>query len=302
MRIGFIGLGIMGRPMSRNLINAGHEVIGYNRSCQAMDELVRSGGKAALSVADLAHQSQFIITMLPNSPDVYEVALGIDGLADNASPGSLLVDMSSIAPLAARKIHDGLAERKIRMIDAPVSGGEPKAIEGTLSVMVGGSQSDFDEALPILRSMASSVIRVGNIGAGNIAKLANQIVVAVNIASLGEALTLATKAGADPGLVFQAIRGGLAGSTVMDAKAPMMLAGDIKPGFKIDLHLKDLANVLDTGQSVGVPLPLSSMVADFMMTLQQDGLGKADHSALVRYYENMAGTKVGKDDPSNGHD
>ena len=288
MQIGFIGLGIMGKPMSKNLLKAGHNVVCYDRTKAAMDEVVAAGGTAAASVAEVAKQCSFIITMLPNSPQVAEVALGEGGIADNAKSGTLLVDMSSIAPLAAREIHDGLAKKGIRMLDAPVSGGEPKAIDGTLSVMVGGKQADFDEAKPVLDKMAGSVVRVGEIGAGNIAKLANQIVVAVNIAAVAEALTLASKAGADPELVFQAIRGGLAGSTVMEAKAPMMMDRNIKPGFKINLHIKDMGNIMDTGHGVGVPLPLSAAVMEMMQALKVDGMGDADHSALVRYYEKLS--------------
>lgn len=292
MRVGFIGLGIMGKPMVHNLLRAGHEVVCHSRTKASVDAAAKGGATPAASVAEVAAACRVIITMLPNSPDVAEVALGAGGIADNAVPGTLLVDMSSIAPLAARDIHTKLAEKKIRMLDAPVSGGEPKAVDGTLSVMVGGAREDFDEALPVLRAMAASVVRVGEIGAGNIAKLANQVVVAVNIAALAEALTLASKAGADPELVYQAIRGGLAGSTVMDAKAPMMLDRNITPGFKIDLHVKDLGNVMETGHGVGVPLPLAASVMEMMQALRVDGLGDADHAALVRFYEKIAGWEV----------
>ncbi|GHV51853.1 2-hydroxy-3-oxopropionate reductase [Deltaproteobacteria bacterium] len=292
MKIGFIGLGIMGKPMAKNLLKAGHEVVCFNRSKASVAEVAAAGGKAARSVAEVAQNCAFIITMLPNSPQVAEVALGAGGLADNAKAGTLFVDMSSIAPLAAREIHDGLRKKNIRMIDAPVSGGEPKAIDGTLSVMAGGSKADFDEAKPVLAALASSVVRVGEIGAGNIAKLANQIVVAINIAGLAEALTLSAKAGVDPELVYQAIRGGLAGSTVMDAKAPMMLDRSTKPGFKVDLHIKDLGNVMDTGHGVGVPLPLSAAVMEMMQAVKADGFGASDHSALVRFYEKLADIQV----------
>ena len=292
MKIGFIGLGIMGKPMSKNLLKAGHEVVCFDMNKAAVDDVVASGGKAGASVADVASQCSFIISMLPNSPQVSAVALGEGGIASSAKSGTLLVDMSSIAPLAAREIHDGLKAKGIRMIDAPVSGGEPKAIDGTLSVMVGGAQKDFDEAKPIVEVMAGSVVRVGEIGAGNTAKLANQIVVAINIAGLAEAMTLSAKAGVDPELVFQAIRGGLAGSTVMEAKAPMMLDRNIKPGFKIDLHIKDLGNIIDTGHGVGVPLPLSAAVMEMMQALKVENMGDADHSALVRYYEKLANCEV----------
>ena len=292
MEVGFIGLGIMGKPMTRNLLKAGIDVLCFDLNKVAVDECVAVGARAAASVAEAAQKSRFIITMLPNSPQVSAVALGKDGIADNAQAGALLVDMSSIAPLAAREIHDGLKARGIRMIDAPVSGGEPKAIDGTLSVMVGGAQEDFDEAKPVVEKMAASVVRVGEIGAGNIAKLANQIAVAVNIAGLAEAMTLSAKAGVDPERVFLAIRGGLAGSTVMEAKAPMMLDRNIKPGFKIDLHIKDLGNIMDTGHGVGVPLPLSAAVMEMMQALKVDGLGDADHSALIRYYEKISNCEV----------
>jgi 2-hydroxy-3-oxopropionate reductase len=292
MEVGFIGLGIMGKPMTKNLLKAGIGVLCFDLNQTVVDECVKAGAKAASSVAEVARKHSFIITMLPNSPQVSAVALGKDGIADNAKPGTLLADMSSIAPLAARDIHDGLKAKGIRMLDAPVSGGEPKAVDGTLSVMVGGAQKDFDEALPVLKHMAASIVRVGEIGAGNIAKLANQIVVAVNIAGLAEAMTLSAKAGVDPELVFQAIRGGLAGSTVMEAKAPMMLDHNIKPGFKINLHIKDLGNIMDTGHGVGVPLPLSAAVMEMMQALKVDGMGDADHSALVRYYEKMSNCQV----------
>ncbi|MDR0466096.1 MAG: 2-hydroxy-3-oxopropionate reductase [Deltaproteobacteria bacterium] len=292
MKIGFIGLGIMGKPMSKNLLKAGHEVTCFDVNKSNMDEVASAGAKSAASIADVARECAFIITMLPNSPEVRQVALGQGGIVDNAKSGALLVDMSSIAPLAAREVHDGLKAKGIRMLDAPVSGGEPKAIEGTLSVMIGGAQKDFDEAVPVLKAMAASVVRVGEIGAGNTAKLANQIVVAVNIAALAEALALSAKAGVDPELVFQAIRGGLAGSTVMEAKAPMMLARNIKPGFKIDLHIKDMGNVLETGHAVNVPLPLSASVMEMMQALKADDLGGADHSALVRHYEKIANMEV----------
>jgi len=292
MKIGFIGLGIMGKPMSKNLLKAGHEVLCFDLNKSSVDEVAGAGAKGAACVADVAAACSFIITMLPNSPQVREVALGQGGIADNAKPGTLLVDMSSIAPLAAREIHDGLKAKGARMLDAPVSGGEPKAIEGTLSVMIGGAQQDFDEARPVLAAMAASVVRVGEIGAGNTAKLANQIVVAINIAGLAEALSLSVKAGVDPALVFQAIRGGLAGSTVMEAKAPMMLDRNIKPGFKIDLHIKDMGNILETGHAVNVPLPLSAAVMEMMQALKADDMGDADHSALVRFYEKIANLEV----------
>ena len=292
MDIGFIGLGIMGKPMVKNLLKAGIGVTCFDINKAAVGECATAGAKAASSVAEVASLCTVIITMLPNSPEVSTAALGKDGIADNAKSGTLLVDMSSIAPLAAREIHGALKTKGIRMLDAPVSGGEPKAIDGTLSVMVGGAKADFDEAKPIIEHMAKSIVHVGEIGAGNTAKLANQIVVAVNIAALAEAMALSVKAGVDPELVLQAIRGGLAGSAVMEAKAPMMLDRNIKPGFKINLHIKDLGNIIDTGHGVGVPLPLSAAVMEMMQALKVDGLGDADHSSLVRYYEKLANCEV----------
>jgi len=290
-RIGFIGLGIMGKPMCRNLLKAGYQLTVSSRTQKDVDAIVGgSGGKAtaAASPRDVAANSDVIITMLPNSPQVREVVLGENGVIEGAAKGSIVVDMSSIAPLASREIAAELAEKGVRMLDAPVSGGEPKAIEGTLSVMVGGSQADFDECLPVMQAMAASVVRVGDIGAGNVAKLCNQIVVAVNIAAMSEALVLAAKSGVNPDLVYQAIRGGLAGSTVLDAKAPLVMDGKFTPGFRINLHAKDLYNVLETSHELNVSLPMTAQVMEIMQALKADGLGDADHGALIRYWEKLA--------------
>lgn len=290
-RIGFIGLGIMGKPMCRNLLKAGYQLTVYSRTQKDVDAIVGgSDGKAvaAASPKDVAAQSDVIITMLPNSPQVREVVLGENGIIEGAVKGSIVVDMSSIAPLASREIAAALAEEGVRMLDAPVSGGEPKAIEGTLSVMIGGTQADFDECLPVMQAMAASVVRVGDIGAGNVAKLCNQIVVAVNIAAMSEALVLAAKSGVNPDLVYQAIRGGLAGSTVLDAKAPLVMDGKFTPGFRINLHAKDLHNVLETSHELNVSLPVTAQVMEIMQALKADGLGDADHGALIRYWEKLA--------------
>ncbi len=293
-KVGFIGLGIMGLPQAINILKAGYDVIGFNRSRPAVDKFVAAGGRGASSVAEVAREADVILTMLPNWPEVKQIVLGKDGVADNARPGSLFIDMSSISPVVSREIHDELKERGLRMLDAPVSGGEPKAIDGTLAIMVGGSQADFDEALPVLKTMGATVTRIGDIGAGNICKLCNQILVAVNLASVSEALTFAAKSGVDPELVFQAIRGGLAGSTVMDAKAPMMIAGDIKPGGPLRYHVKDLKNTIDAALDVDMPLPLTALVREIMQACKADGLIDADHSCLVRYYEKISGAKVRK--------
>jgi 2-hydroxy-3-oxopropionate reductase len=230
--------------------------------------------------------------MLPNSPHVKTAVLGKNGIIEGAKKGALVIDMSSIAPLAAREVAGELAKKGIRMLDAPVSGGEPKAKDGTLSIMVGGAKEDFDQALPILKAVGSSAVLTGTIGAGNVTKLANQICVALNIAAVSEAMVLATKVGVDPNLVYQAIRGGLAGSVVMDAKAPLMMDRKFNPGFRINLHIKDLANVMETAHEVGVPLPLSASVMEIMQALKVDGMGDCDHGALVRYYEKLAQVEV----------
>ena len=291
-KIGFIGLGIMGKHMSKNLLKAGYPLVVYDIVAEAVDEAVKAGAEKGTSPKDVAAKTDAIITMLPNSPHVKEVVLGKDGIIETMRPGSILIDMSSIAPLVSREVAAALADKKIRMLDAPVSGGEPKAIDATLSIMVGGNPADFDEYLPILKTMGASVVLCGEIGAGNVTKLANQIVVAANIAAVSEALVLATKAGVNPDLVFQAIRGGLAGSTVMDAKSPMMLDRNFKPGFRINLHIKDLNNVLDTAKGISAPTPLTEEAMKMMLSLRDDGMGDNDHSALVRYYEKIAGIEV----------
>lgn len=292
MKIGFIGLGIMGKPMSKNLLKAGYSLTVLDRNTAVLDELLSAGASMAATPKALAAECDIIITMLPNSPHVKEVVLGENGVIEGAKPGTVLIDMSSIAPLVSREISEALAEKQVAMLDAPVSGGEPKAIDGTLSVMVGGDKAVFDQCFEVMKAMGGSVVHTGDIGAGNVTKLANQVVVALNIAAMSEALVLATKAGVNPDLVFQAIRGGLAGSTVLEAKAPMVMDRNFKPGFRIDLHIKDLANALDTSHGVGAQLPLTAAVMEMMQALKADGLGTADHSALACYYEKLAKVEV----------
>lgn len=294
MKIGFIGLGIMGKPMVHNLLKAGYrDVQVWNRSQPGVDACV-SYGAVASSPRQIGQTCDVVITMLPNSPQVKEVMLGENGVAAFMKPGTVFIDCSSINPVASKEIAQVLAEKGVEMLDAPVSGGEPKAIDGTLSFMVGGRQDVFDACKPLLQTMGTSVVRCGEVGAGNTTKLANQIVVACNIRAVAEALTLAQKAGVDPECVFQAIRGGLAGSTVMDAKAPMMLTGNDKPGFKIDLHIKDLGNVLDCAHSVGAPVPMTASVMEVMQWLHKNGCGQCDHSAIAKYYEHLTGIQIGR--------
>ena len=287
-KIGFVGLGIMGKPMAKNLLKAGYELVVFDINQEAVAEVVAAGAVKAENAKEVAAKSEAVITMLPNSPHVKTAVLGENGVLAGAKPGLILIDMSSIAPLAAQEVAAAVAKQGVEMLDAPVSGGEPQAIDGSLSIMVGGKQEIFDRCVELLSKMGKSVVRCGDIGAGNTTKLANQIIVALNIAALSEALVLATKAGVDPELVFNAIRGGLAGSTVMEAKAPMILAGNFKPGFKIDLHIKDLANAIETGHDVGVPLPLTSSVMEILQALKVDGKGQNDHSGIAMYYEKMA--------------
>jgi 2-hydroxy-3-oxopropionate reductase len=291
-KIGFIGLGIMGKPMSLYLLKAGHALVVHSRSPGPVAELVATSARAAASPAEVARQSDVIITMLPDSPDVRQVVLGPNGVIEGVQSGAVVVDMSSIAPGTSREIAARLTEQGVDFLDAPVSGGEPKAIAGTLAVMVGGNQQTFDACLPILKCMAATVVRVGDVGAGNVAKLANQVIAAINIAGISEALVLATRAGADPALVYDAIRGGLAGSALLDAKAPLMMDRKFNPGFKLKLHIKDLANALETSREFGVLLPLTDAIKAMMQDLQTEGLGESDHSALLRHFEKLAGVEV----------
>ena len=291
MKIGLIGLGIMVKPMAKNLLKAGYELWVNNRSQGPMEELAACGAHAATR-KELAENAEVIITMLPNGPQVREVILG-DVIKD-MRPGQIFIDCSSISPVVSKEIAAALAEKGVEMLDAPVSGGEPKAIDGTLSFMAGGKQAVFDRCKDILGAMGASVTRCGEVGAGNTTKLANQIIVACNIQAVAEAFTLAQKAGVDPEVVYKAIRGGLAGSTVLDAKGPMMIAGNDKPGFKIDLHIKDLNNALDCAHTVGAPVPMTAAVQEILQWLHNNDCGENDHSAIAKYYEHLTGIHIGR--------
>nr|WP_256988939.1 2-hydroxy-3-oxopropionate reductase [Bacillus sp. EB106-08-02-XG196] len=294
MKIGLIGLGIMGKPMAKNMIRGGYtNLMVSDLHESSVKELVEFGAIAGTN-AEIGISCDIVITMLPNSPHVKAVMLGENGVASYMKAGQVLIDMSSINPVASKEIAAELAKKGVEMLDAPVSGGEPKAIDGTLSIMVGGKQEIFDKCKGLLETMGTSVVRCGEIGAGNTTKLANQIIVACNIQALAEALTMAQKAGVDPQLVFEAIKGGLAGSTVMNAKAPMMIAGNDEPGFKIDLHIKDLNNALDCAHAVGAVVPMTAGVQEVLQYLHHSGHGHNDHSAIAKYYENLTGILIGR--------
>jgi len=291
-KIGFIGLGIMGKPMAKNLLKAGYSLTVYDIRPEPVKEVVAAGAQEGKSSKDVAEKSEVVITMLPNSPEVKEAVLGDEGVLDGAKSGMILIDMSSIAPLVSKEVGAKLAEKGVEMLDAPVSGGEPKAIDGTLSIMVGGKKKAFEQVEDILKVMGASAVLVGDIGSGNTTKLANQIIVALNIAAMSEAMVLATKAGVDPEKVYNAIRGGLAGSTVLDAKVPLALKGNFKPGFRIELHIKDLQNALDTAHKIGVPVPLASGVMEVMQALKVDGKAGDDHGGIIQFYEKLAKVEV----------
>ncbi len=289
MRIAFIGLGIMGKPMAKNLLKAGHELRVYDVNKEAVEELGAAGAIACTCAADTVKNVDLVITMLPNSPHVKEVMLEKEKIAEKMPKAAAFIDCTSVNPVASREIAAKLEEYGIDMLDAPVSGGQPKAIDGTLSFMVGGREDVFQKFKPVLETMGSSVVRCGDVGAGNVTKLCNQIIVAVNIAALAEAMQMGQMCGVAPHKIFEAICGGLAGSTVMNAKAPMMMAQNFQPGFRIDLHIKDLNNVVDAAKAVDAPIPLTQSVLEMMKILHHDGDGSCDHSALLKYYQKLTG-------------
>ena len=296
MKVGFIGLGIKGKPMAKNLLKAGHQVCVNDFHKEAVEELVAAGATAVANNAELAKGVDVDITMVPNSPNVRAALLGENGVAEGADKDTVVIDMSSIDPVESKKIAAELKARTgMEMLDCPVSGGEPKAIDGTLSIMCGGKKEVFDRFTDLLKAMGSSVVYVGEIGSGNVAKLANQMVVAANIGICAEAMTFAKKMGTDPELVYQAIRGGLAGSTVMDAKVPMMLAGNYKPGFRIDLHIKDLNNALNASHAINMPVPMTAHLMEVMQELKNHDEGSCDHDDIIRYYERMTGVSIVKE-------
>ena len=294
-RIGFIGLGIMGKPMVRNLVKAGYEVVVHNRSRGAVDELTADSGAvtAASSPKDVAAQVKTVITMLPDSPDVRDVVFGENGLIEALGDGSLLVDMSTIAPATAVEVSTALAERGATALDAPVSGGDKGAIAGTLSIMVGGAAEDFERAKPIFEAVGKTIVHVGAAGAGQTVKACNQVVVALNYAAVSEALVLGAKAGVDPEKIVQVLSGGLAASRVLEMRGPTMIQHQFEPGFRVNLHRKDLGIALSTGKEHEVPLPVTALVGQLFDAVAARGGGDLDHSALLSLFEDLAQFQIG---------
>jgi 2-hydroxy-3-oxopropionate reductase len=291
-KIGFIGLGIMGKPMARNLMKAGYPIVVHNRSRGKVEELVKEGASAAVSAKEVAAEVDVIITMLPNSPDVELVALGPDGIKAGARSGQLFIDMSTINPVVSQRIGHDLSAIGVAMVDAPVSGGEKGAIEATLSIMAGGDPKDFERALPIFNALGKTITHMGPLGSGGFTKLANQIIVAINLTAMGEALVFGAKAGVDPQKMIRALSGGLAGSKCLDQKSEKILTGDFSPGFKIDLHSKDLNLITDAARSTGAPVPMAALVEQLFSALRVRGRGGLDHSGIITLFEDLAGVQV----------
>lgn len=291
-RIGFIGLGIMGRPMALNLLRAGRPLVVHNRSRAAVEELVAAGAARAATPREVAERSDVVITIVPDSPDVQAVVLGAGGVAEGVRPGMLLIDMSTVTPATAHELAAAMRERGADALDAPVSGGQAGAEQGSLSIMVGGGAEAFERALPILRVLGKNIVHVGAAGAGQVAKACNQLVVAGTIAAVGEALVLAAKAGVDPGRVRAALLGGFAQSRILDAHGQRMLERRFEPGFKLRLQLKDVRIVTQTGRALGVPLAVTAAVEQLLADLVEQGAGELDHSALVTAIERGAGVEL----------
>lgn len=291
-KVGFIGLGIMGKPMAKNILKAGFPIVVFSRTKGPVEELVKEGASSADSPKEIGQRSDVIITMLPDSKDVKDVLLGENGVIHGANPKSVVIDMSSINPLVTKEIENALRQNNIEMLDAPVSGGEIGAIQGKLAIMVGGKKEIFDDCLEILKCMGKNIVHVGPIGAGGFVKLVNQIIVAINIAAIGEAFSLGSKAGIDLNLAFQAIREGLAGSKILETKLPSIFQRNFKPGFKVRLHQKDLNNALSVGKELGVPLLFTSLIQQIFSSLIAGGKSEEDHSALATFFERLAEVEI----------
>ncbi len=290
--LGFIGLGIMGKPMAKNLLKTGYGLVVYDINQAPVEELVSLGAKAALSPASVAAQADRIITMLPDGPEVEAVVTGENGILASATSRTVHIDMSSISPTVSKRIAELLAAKGARSLDAPVSGGEPGAINAQLAIMVGGPEDLFNEVKPIFAALGKSAVLVGNTGAGQITKLVNQILVGIHLEAMGEALLFASKAGVDPLKVYEAIKGGLAGSNVLNAKVPLVLARNFKPGFKIRLHQKDLKNALEAAENLDLKLPITEMVQDMINTLVRNGKDEEDHGGILQFLEQMNGAEI----------
>lgn len=287
--VGFVGLGIMGGPMAANLVRAGYDVTGFNRSPAKVERLVDAGGRAAGSVAEAVRGAEIVVTMLPDSPDVEAVLLGEEGVFAHAEPGTLVIDCSSIRPDTTRALDEAARTRGLRLLDAPVSGGEPKAIDGTLSIMVGGAAEDVEAGRALLEVLGSTVVHVGPAGAGQTVKIANQLVVAGNIGLLAEALVFLETHGVDTEAGLRVLGGGLAGSAVLDAKGAKMREREFTPGFRMELHHKDLGNLEAAARSAGVSVPLGALVSQLVAAAIAGGDGELDHSALFRQLARLNG-------------
>jgi len=290
--IGFIGLGIMGKPMSKHLINAGHSLVVYDIVPAAVADVVAAGAQAASSCADVARRTDTVITMLPDSPDVQRVLAGPDGVFSGARKGALIIDMSSISPVVSRQLEQQAVALGFKILDAPVSGGERGAVEATLSIMVGGEPADFQQALPLFQIMGKTIVHVGSYGAGQVVKACNQVMVAMQMEAMAEALVLGTKAGVDPAKIIEVLTGGYAKCRVMEVRGPEILKRNFKPGFKVDFHYKDLNIAMATAAEYGVPLPGTALVRELFSAMRAAGRGGYDHSGIVTILEEMAKVEV----------
>lgn len=291
-KIGFVGLGIMGKPMVRNLLKKGFDVTAFDIVEAAVQEMVEAGATGAKSAKEVATDKDVVITMVPSGPIVRSLLQGEDGILAGVKPGTVIIDMSSVTPVESQEFNKLAIEHGCEFLDAPVSGGEPGAVAGTLAIMIGGEQSTLDKVTDVLGAMGTSITLVGPSGSGSVTKLANQVIVNLNIAAVSEALVLATKAGADPKKVYEAIRGGLAGSTVLDAKAPMMYSRNFKPGGPIRINLKDITNVMETAKALDLPLMMTATLLEIMHSLKATGHLMDDHSGIVQFYEGISGVVV----------
>lgn len=292
--IGFIGLGIMGRPMSKRLIEAGYPLVVYDIVPEAVSEVVAAGAEAGKSVKDVAQRGDVVITMLPDSPDVEAVAFGPDGVIENMRPGTTYIDMSTISPTVSERVAKEAKARNLKVLDAPVSGGDVGAINGTLSIMVGGDQSTFDEALEIFEVLGKKIVLVGKDGAGQVVKACNQIVVGLTFEAIAEALVLGAKAGVDPAKIVEVLSGGLARCGALENRGMRIVNRDFEPGFRIRLHYKDLGIALAAGKAYEVPLPVTSLVHEMFKQLKLSGRGELDHSGVITLIEDLAQIQVKK--------